>query len=171
MAETPNEIIIRYLQDAIAAEKNFETQLRGFANEGDDEEAHRAFSRHAEETRTQYERLTSRLEQLGGSVSNVKSFLAHVFGMAPKAASLGHDESERVTQNLMIAYAVENSEVAMYESLATAAAEANDSTTELLAREIQQQERDTAQIVWKMIPQAARRSFAKISGGKVRRAS
>jgi hypothetical protein len=38
--------------------------------------------------------------------------------MAPKIAQLGHDESERLTQDLMMGFAVENAEVAMYESLA-----------------------------------------------------
>jgi len=105
--EDTKSMIIRYLQDAIAAEKSFETQLRGFAEEGDSAQAHALFATHADETRRQYEDLTSRLNALGGSVSTVKSFLAHIFGLTPKTAQLGHEESERVTQNLMMAYAVE----------------------------------------------------------------
>ncbi|MES4793039.1 MAG: hypothetical protein C4321_08690 [Chloroflexota bacterium] len=45
--------------------------------------------------------------------------------MTPKLGQVGHDEAERVTQDLMAAYAVECSELAMYESLATAAAAAH----------------------------------------------
>ena len=66
MAETSSEVLKRYLQDAIAAEKSFETQLRGFSREGDDSEAKAAFAQHAAETRSQHERLTARLEALGG---------------------------------------------------------------------------------------------------------
>src|SRR5690242_12452744 len=101
MAEEPIDVIKRYLQDAIAAEKSFETQLEGFSKEGNDQEAKAAFAQHARETRNQYERLTVRLEALGGSTSGFKSFMAHVFGMSPKSAQLGHDEEERTTQNLI----------------------------------------------------------------------
>src|SRR5436305_2238745 len=109
--------IRRYLEDAIAAEKSFETQLRGFAKEATLPQARTMFEQHADETRQQYEMLTSRLEALGGSTSTVKSLLAHLFNAAPKAAQLGHDDEERTTQDLMMAFSVENAEVAMYESL------------------------------------------------------
>ena len=170
--EDSKSVIIRYLEDAIAAEKSFETQLRTFAKEGDDPLAHTLFAQHADETRMQYENLTARLNALGGSPSGVKSFMAHMFGMAPKAASLGHEETERVTQNLMIAYAVENSEVAMYESLATVARLAGDSETEQLARRIQQQERQTAEKVFALLPGEASRSYQRlVRGQKVKTAS
>ena len=68
-----------------------------------------------------------------------------MFGLSSKTAQLGQEESERVTQNLMMAYAVGNSEVAMYESLAVAARLAGDTATEALARRIQQQERESAE--------------------------
>jgi ferritin-like metal-binding protein YciE len=91
--------------------------------------------------------------------------------MAPKAAQLGHDESDRVTQNLMIAYAVENSGVGMYESPIKTAPLAGDRETEQLARKIQKQERDTAEKVWCQIPIAAERAFTKLTGPEqVRRA-
>ena len=81
--------IRRYLEDAIAAEKSFETQLEGFAKEASLPEAQRMFQQHAAETRTQYELLTSRLEALGGSTSTIKSFLAHLFNSAPKSGAGG----------------------------------------------------------------------------------
>jgi hypothetical protein len=43
--------IERYLEDAIAAEKSFETQLRGFAEEATLEQARGAFRTHADETK------------------------------------------------------------------------------------------------------------------------
>ena len=165
MAETSTDVIKRYLEDAIAAEKSFETQLQGFANEGDDAVAKAAFHQHALETKQQYDRLTARLESLGGSTSGVKSFLAHVFGLSPKAAQIGHEKEERTTQNLMMAYAVENSEMAMYEALATVAEAAGDSQTATLAREIQAEEKATAEKVWKLIPSSAVESFERLTGG------
>lgn len=171
MAETSVDTIKRYLVDAIAAERSFETQLEGFAKEGNNATAQSLFRQHALETKRQYERLTARLEALGGSPSTAKSFLAHVFGMAPKAASIGHEEEERVTQNLIAAFAVENSEVAMYESLINSAEAAGDTQTASLAREIQSEEKATAEKVFKLIPSAARDAFQRITAGSSSRAT
>lgn len=172
--ESSVELIRSHLEDAIAAEKNFELQLRQFAGEADDPAVRRLFAQHAEETRLQHERLKVRLEELGGSPSGVKSFLAHVFGASPKAAQIGRGEPERATQNLIIAFAVENAEVAMYEALATACSMAGDFETEEIARSIQIQERQTADKVWSHIGRTARDAFLKIaaapSGGQIRRA-
>src|SRR4051812_16051039 len=145
------DIIKRYLQDAIAAENSFESQLRSFAKEGDDPTAQQLFAQHAEETRSQIDRLTARLQALGESPSGIKSFMAHMFNFAPKTASIGHEEAERTTQNLMIAHAVEHSEVGMYEALAVVAEAVGDNVTARLAREIQQEEEITGKKVWALI--------------------
>jgi ferritin-like metal-binding protein YciE len=159
------DVIRRYLQDAIAAEKSFETQLEGFSKEGDDPQAQALFAQHARETRSQYERLTTRLEALGGSTSGFKSFMAHLFGMSPKTAQIGHEAEERTTQNLMMAFSVENAECAMYESLITAATAAGDQVTADLARQIQAEEKQTADKVWALIAPAARNAFARLTTG------
>jgi ferritin-like metal-binding protein YciE len=106
--------------------------------------------------------LTRRLETLGASPSSVKTFLAHLFNAAPKVAQIGHDENERLTQDLMMAFAVENAEVAMYESLAVAAKSVGDSETEKLAKTIQQEERHTGEKLWAEIAPAARQSIEAI---------
>jgi ferritin-like metal-binding protein YciE len=165
MAENSTDVIKRYLEDAIAAEKSFETQLQGMAKEGDDPAAQAAFHHHALETKTQYERLTARLEALGGSTSTAKSILAHIFGLSPKTAQIGHEKEERTTQNLMIAFAVENSEIAMYESLIAVAEAAGDTETATLARQIQAQEKATAEKVWGLIPNAAVTAFHRVIEG------
>ena len=157
------DIIVRYLQDALAAENAFESQLRGFAGEGDDATAKQLFEQHAVETKSQIQRLEARLHALGSSSSGMKSFMAHLFSFAPKTASLGHEEAERTTQNLMMAYAVEHSEVAMYESLATVAESAGDMQTAQLARQIQSEEEATARKVWAMIAPSARRSLQRLA--------
>jgi ferritin-like metal-binding protein YciE len=69
--------------------------------------------------------------------------MAHMFNFAPKAASMSHDEAERTTQNLMTAYTVEHSEVAMYELLATVAESAGDQVTAQLSRDIQSEQERT----------------------------
>jgi ferritin-like metal-binding protein YciE len=160
------ERINTYLADAIAAEKSFESQLKGFAKETEGSRAAALFAQHAIETHDQYEMLTRRLASLNASPSATKTFLAHLFNMAPKVAQFGHDESERLTQDLMMAFAVENAEVAMYESLAVAVSSISDVVTEKLARTIQQQEKETAQKVWAEIAPAARKSIEAIGLAK-----
>ena len=163
MPDRPGDILIACLQDTIAAERCFESQLRTLAREADDQQLQRLFAEHAEETRTQHERLSTRLEEIGGSPSAAKSFLAHLYGIAPKTAQLARDQSERNTQDLIVAFAVENSEIAMYEALAVAAMAAEDPETEQLARRIQEEERITSEKVWRMLGPAARRSFEKLT--------
>lgn len=161
--ESSREVICRYLQDAIAAEKNFETQLKAMAKEGEQTPVQNLFAEHAGETRRQHERLTARLHALGGSPSTLKSFLAHVFNFAPKAAQIGHAAAEKNSQDLIIAYAVENSEIAMYEELAIVAGFAGDEETESLARSIQEEERTAAKKVWDLIDASCRQSFMKVT--------
>jgi ferritin-like metal-binding protein YciE len=167
VAEDRQEIIQRYLQDALAAERSFETQLETFSREGDDEEVQQAFSTHARETSLQARRLEARLQELGGSVSTAKSLLAHLFGMSPKAAQLTHTAEERLAQNLVIAYAIEASECAMYEALAQVAREAGDSATERLGREIQEEEVRTAQKLWSFIPSRSKIAFNLLTAGEM----
>ena len=93
----------------------------------------------------------------------MKSFLAHVFNFAPKTAQIGHDASEKSSQDLIIAFAIENSEIAMYEELAVVAAFAGDTETEQLARAIQQEERAAAKKVWDLIDSSCRQSFMKVT--------
>ena len=156
------EIITRYLEDAIAAEKSFESQLRDFAKEATIPTVQNMFNTHAEETRKQYELLTSRLQALGKRPSGIKSFLAHVFNLSPKTAQIGHDPSERTVQDLIMAFSVENAEVAMYESLIAACEAAADDETARIARQIQSQERETADKAWSEIAPAASKAFASV---------
>ncbi len=156
MATSQDKLIQTYLEDAIAAEKSFETQLNSFAEQSPDPDVRNLFQQHARETRQQYEDLTSRLSALGGEPSSMKSVLAQFFNAAPKSAQMGHTDEEQMVQNLMMAFAVENAEVAMYESLAIAARASGDDTTLSLVRRIQTQERETAEKVWSHIRPCAR---------------
>ncbi len=167
MAETSIDLIRRYLDDAIAAEKSAERQLRGFAEEGDDEEVQAVFQAHAEETRAQYERLSERLEALGGTSSTSKSMLAQVLSLAPQAAQAGHTQEERLAQNLIAAFAVEKSQCAMYEALANIAAAAGDASTEHLARDIQAQDSQTADRIWRFIPTRSKIAYNMLTAGEI----
>lgn len=167
MPASTNEVVCRYLQDAMAAESSFESQLRAFSEEGDDDEVRSAFSRHADETRFQYHRLAARLEQLGGAPSNAKSMLAHFFSLTPKLVQATHAAEERIAQNLIIAFSVETGECAMYEALAAVAQAAGDTVTHTLAREIQAEERETAGKLWRFVPSRAKIAFNMLTVSEV----
>jgi ferritin-like metal-binding protein YciE len=164
MAETSVDVIKRYLEDAIAAEKTFETQLQAFAKESDNQEAKSILHQHAVETRSQQQRLTARLENLGGNTSATKSILAHIFNATPKTTQVEHEKEERATFNLIMAFAMENSECAMYESLASVAEAAGDTETAALARQIQTEERAAADKVWALLPLTTLDTYTKLTG-------
>ncbi len=155
-----DKIICRYLEDAIAAEQGFEAQLQSFARREKDLAARNLFLTHAAETRDQFQRLGGRLRELGGSPSAIKSVIAQVFAAAPRVAQIGSDPAEVLTQNLMVAYSVENAEIGIYDALAEACRLAGDDETEKLALSIQQQEQDMAGKIWTQLDPAARRSLA-----------
>ncbi len=155
MAETSADAVKRYVESAVCMEDTFETQLQDLASEEDNDAVKSLLREHASETRKQRERLTTHLQALGGSSSSAKNFLVHLFGATSKAARTHRTKEERTTQNLLIAYAAENSEVAMYESLATMAEAAGDDETVSLARSIQAEEKKMAERLWLLLPSAA----------------
>ena len=167
MPETQVEVLRRYLDDAIAAERTFESQLRSFAAEGDDEEVQAAFAAQARLTALQITKLTARLEQFGGSPSTAKTLLGRFFGFAPKTAQLTHREEERLTQNLMMAYTVEMSQVALYEALAVTARLALDEQTAQLAHSFSLEERRAAEQFWHFIPSRSKIAFNMLTAGEV----
>jgi ferritin-like metal-binding protein YciE len=58
----------------------------------------------------------------------------------------------------MITYAAAAAEMAMYESLATVAAEAGDQETVTLARRLQVEEKEDHRLAWGRLDQSARES-------------
>ena len=155
MAETSADVVRRYLEDAIAAERNFETQLQDFASQTENPAAKSAFEQRARATRKQHERLTARLEILGGSVSGAKTLLSHIFGLRSKTLPHGHPTNGLTTHNLMLAFAIENSELAMYEALAAIAEAAGDPETAVLARSNQSEEKTAAENLWRILSKVA----------------
>lgn len=157
MAETSADVIKRYLEDAIAAQKSLENQLSLFAVEADSADVKQLFQEHASETRSQHERLTERLKALGGYQSGGISLLASIFGSITKTAHRAPPSLERTIQNLITAFAAENGEVAMYEALAVMSEAAGDSQTGDLARSIQHEQKRAAESFWQVLPFSASR--------------
>jgi len=151
MAETSADVVRRYLAHAIVAEKSVETQLNDFAKDAESVTAKTVFEQHALETKKQYERLTERLESLGGSVSGTNTLLSSIFGFKPSAAHLGREGEAHTTQDLILAFAAENGALAMYEVLAAIAEAAGDPETAALARSLQIEEKAATEELWQLL--------------------
>jgi ferritin-like metal-binding protein YciE len=156
--EASAELIRTYLEDAIGTAKRFETQLRQFAREGDDEDVQAAFSAYAEEARQQHERLAGRLEQLGGRTEEAVRAPVGAIEPASQIPQEEHIREEGTVQHLVAAYAAESGECALYNVLASIAAAAGDRATEALSREIQEEKEKSAKRVFGFI-----RSRSKIA--------
>mgnify|MGYP004702785475 CR=1 FL=1 len=164
MAIRGREIIVRHLENAIAAERNFEDLLSTFGKTGNQGEVKEMFEQLAEKARSQHQRLEARLRGLGGTPSTGKSAMAHVFGFAPSLAQMGHAPEEKNAQHVMMTHAAAAGEAAMYEALATVAAEAGDTETERLARELESEEREDQQMAWNILPDSALDAFRAVTG-------
>jgi ferritin-like metal-binding protein YciE len=157
------DAIITYLQDAEAAERNFEDALAAFGKQGEQQPVKSAMEWMSRKARTQHERLESRLRDLGGSPSTAKSALAHMLAFTPTAAQLGHSAGEKDTQHVMITYAAAAAEMAMYEAMAAAAGATGDAETERLARQLQSEEKEDYDKAWGLLRESALASFTALT--------
>jgi ferritin-like metal-binding protein YciE len=158
---TSQDVIVTYIQDAEAAERNFEDALATFAKTGEQEQVKSFFQRASAQAKTQHERLEARLRELGGSPSATKSILAHMLSFSTTAAQLGQDPAEKNTQHLIMCVGAAAAEMAMYESLAAVAGTAGDAITERLARELQAEEKSDFDRAWELLAPSAEDSFTE----------
>lgn len=154
------ELIRKYLEDTIAAERNFEDVLASFAHAGEQNETKFFFNELSRKAKTQHKRLAARLQSLGGEPSALKSAAAHVLSFSTMLGQLGQYPQEKNTQHLIMTYAAAASEIAMYEALATVAGTAGDTETERLARQLQEEEKDDHRMVWARLKDSAVTAFA-----------
>jgi ferritin-like metal-binding protein YciE len=164
MAENVKERLVRYLQDAHAAETGIEDVLEGFIDDTDDPQIKALFQQHRMETRSQAERLEARLNALGASPSGGKGFLNMIMAKMSELMHGAHDEYDKNTQNLIKAYATEHLERGMYESMIAYATAIGDEATVALARQIQAEEEATAQKLFPLIQAYAKTALAGTEG-------
>src|ERR1700691_5001637 len=155
------DTIVRYLQDAEAAERTFEDALAALSKTGSQPEVQSALTDMSRKSRGHYERLEARIEELGASRSTAKSALAHALGFAPRLAQLGETPDQRSTQDLMIMIGAAAAGSAMYEALATAASAAGDAVTEQLARQLENEEQQDYQQAAALLRQGAVETFQR----------
>jgi ferritin-like metal-binding protein YciE len=155
MAVTASEFIQRYLQDAIALEQTVEVRMRSMAKDCNEGAAKELFLRHADESREQTTQLTTRLRQTGGSPSATKGVVAHLLGNLRRRAPVASSTTDRETQDLLLAYALQHTSIAVYEALHAAADYLGDLETSALAQRIQAEEQKAAESFWKLLGGAA----------------
>lgn len=143
--------IARYIDDAIALEASSITSLKDMIDEATDPVDAALFQEHLAETELQRQHLEERLKAMGKTHNSLKDAMNRVGAAATDLLHLGKDAGDKATRNLIQAYAIENLEVATYESLYAAATEAGDVETANLAKQIQSQEEAAAKKIFPRI--------------------
>jgi ferritin-like metal-binding protein YciE len=162
--ENTQERLIRYLQDAHAAEVGVRKMLEGFVDDTDDQSIKMMFQEHLTITRTQEDRLEQCLRKYNAEPSDGKGFMNSLMAKIGDFIQGGHDQYDKNTQNLIKAYATEHLECAMYEALMTYAKGVGDQDVVQVAETIQNEEKETADRLWPMISKYATASLGIVGG-------
>jgi len=163
--ENAQERLVRYLQDAHAAEVGVRKMLEGFVDDTNDQQIKMLFQEHIEMTRWQEDQLEQCLRKYDEEAgSGSKGFFNSLMAKVGEMLQGAHDQEDKDTQNLIKAFATENLECGMYESLISYAEAVGDMDVVQVARNIQQQEKQTAERIWPMISQYAKMPLAKVEG-------
>lgn len=153
--EDQKERLIRYLDDAWAVEKALVTALEDMSKEVDDQNVSQFFSQHRQVTHQQEERLEARIRALGAEPSGGKGFFSGMMSHVGEFFHKPHDKFDETTQDLMKQYAVENFEMAMYQSLISYSEAIGDFETASVARQNLNEERQAADAAWQLIQPTA----------------
>ena len=167
MAETPQDRLIRYIQDAHASEVGIVTVLEDFIAEIENPQVKAAFQEHLIVTQSQAQRLEQRLVALGSGTSDGKGILNKLMGKVGDLMHAAHDVEDKTTQDLIKAYATEHLEIGMYASLASYAEAVGDTQTAQLALQIQAEEKEAADKIFPMIALTAKAALANTTAAVV----
>jgi len=119
------ERLVQWMRDAHAMEKQAERILETEAGRIENyPELKAQLERHLDETRQQAERLSKRLEQLGGGTSTTKDVLGKMMGFAQGLSGLF--AGDEVLKASLANCTFEHMEIASYKMLIAAAEEAGD---------------------------------------------
>lgn len=153
--ENANEKLIRYLQDAHAAEVGIRKLLSGYADDTDNPTLKALFTEHVQLTRTHEDRIAQCLRNYNQEPSGGKGFFNSLMSKIAEMVQSGHDDEDKNTQFLIKAYAAEHLECGMYESLIAFAGAVGDEKVVEVAKSIQAEEKATADRIWPMIREFA----------------
>jgi ferritin-like metal-binding protein YciE len=158
--------LLRYLNDAHAAEQGGLVALEHIAGEATSPELKNVIADHARVTRTQADRLAARIEALGGKVEAAKSAVNTLIATGSQFTNVFHDAADKRTQDVVKAYSLEHFEVGMYTALAAYAETIGDEETAWLARVIRGEEEQAGERLIALIPGLAASAVARTVEGK-----
>ncbi len=134
--ENTFERTVRYLQDLHAAEKACEDLLWGLSKRTDGDIDFRELAeKGVVMSRARTVLLSKRIADLGGQTSNIKDWMNTVVGQMGDIRTIGHDNVDKNTMDLVKAYASCQSLLGIYTALASFASASNDQTTRTLAED------------------------------------
>jgi len=155
--ESPQDRLLRYLNDAWAVEKNLVDALNKMAEEVVDPTLRGLFAAHRDVTKRQEEALEARLRALGKEPSGRKGFFSQLLTKMWEALRTPQDDLDRIVQDLMKGFGTEHFEVAMYQALEAYARAIGDEETARLANRHMLEEQAAADQLRPLIaPTAAR---------------
>lgn len=165
MPETRTQRLIRYLNDACAAERGGLVALRHIAAELTEPDVRAAIEDHITVTESQAKRLENRITALGGDKSPQKSAVNSMIAKSSQVANIFHDKEDKKTQDIIKAYSLEHFEIGMYTSLHAFAQAIGDTETARLADTIRGEEQQTADRLMRLIPDLATEPVGKLRSG------
>lgn len=155
MAEDSKERLLRYLNDAHAAEEGGLAGMKDIAAEVTDTDFKAAVSEHMVVTQSQADRLEARILALGGDKAEGKSLVNSIIAKGSSLLNIFHDKEDKQTQDAIKAYSLEHFEVGMYTSLKAYADSIGDVETAQLADTIMGEEKMAAERLLRVIPTLA----------------
>lgn len=158
--------LLRYLNDAHAAERGGLVALEHIAGEATSPELKTVVADHARVTHTQADRLAARIEALGGKVEAAKSAVNTLIAAGSQVTNVFHDAADKRTQDVIKAYSLEHFEVGMYTALAAYAETIGDEETAWLARVIRSEEEQAGERLIALVPGLAASAVARTVEGK-----
>lgn len=132
------DMLVSYIRDAHAMEKNVHTMLGSMIATTDDPEIKSMMEHHRTETERHQELLKARLDDLGVDVTAMKDIPAMLGAMAKGIADMVR--SDKPGKNARDAYVTEALEIAAYELLQRLAERCGDRATAAVAEAIKAEE-------------------------------
>jgi len=154
--ENTNEKAIRYLKDLHAAESGTADIFEGLSKD-DDLEADLRSSAAGwyQHTQSHQTAIQQRLQALGSDNSGTKDFINNVLSKASDILNIGHDDEDKLTQDLIKAYAAVSLNVGAYESLRAYSATIGDHDLSSFAEKGRSEDEGLAKDVLKAIGRKA----------------
>lgn len=161
--ENSQERLVRYLQDAHAAEVGVAKMLDDCIEDSDDAAIKALFEDQLKMSLTHQEQIGKCLIKYGEQPNGGKSFVSSMMAKVSDLIQGGHDQPDKNTQNLIKALTAGNMESAIYESLIAYSQAIGEDDVVQVARAIQQEERQNAKRIWPMISQYAVTALEKVT--------